>query len=136
MQRRIDEFLLSKVSENNEFIYFIPPGTDEFMDARHQNDEGRLNLWIPINAFQDGVKREDFMNAFFVDGMVKEKENATEYHITVMNGDLEKLLYGNHIITEVDGQVQIDSPIENNEQLYLKFQIEEALSRHLRASHQ
>ena len=62
---------------------------------------------------------------------VKEKDNKTEYHITVMNGELEKLLYGNHIILEINGQVQIDPPIENNEQLQLKLRIEEALIRHL-----
>ena len=29
---------------------------------------------------------------------VKEKETNTEYHITVMNGELERLLYGNHVL--------------------------------------
>jgi hypothetical protein len=29
---------------------------------------------------------------------IKEKETKIEYHITVMNGELERLLYGNHVL--------------------------------------
>ena len=62
---------------------------------------------------------------------VKEKSDKTEYHITVMNGELEKLLYGNHIINEVNGHLQIDSGLEVNEQGKLKRQIIDALIKHL-----
>ena len=37
---------------------------------------------------------------------VKVKEAKTEYYITVMNGDLEKMLFGHHIITEENGYLQ------------------------------
>ena len=45
-----------------------------------------------------------------------------------MNGDLEKLLYGNHFITEIKGCLQIEIS-ENNEQERLKSNIAEALSK-------
>ena len=62
---------------------------------------------------------------------VKEKNNKTEYHITVMNGDLERLLYGNHVVKELNGELEIENAAENNEQAILKKQIVEALSKHL-----
>jgi hypothetical protein len=62
---------------------------------------------------------------------VKEKENFTEYHITVMNGELEKLLYGNHILISINGEMQIDSSFKDDEQSKLKLQIARALGRYL-----
>jgi len=62
---------------------------------------------------------------------VKERNHKTEYHITVMNGDLERLLYGNHIISEINGELEIESIPQNTEQCKLKKQIAEALNRHL-----
>jgi hypothetical protein len=43
-----------------------------------------------------------------------------------MNGQLEKVLYGNHIIREKQGFLEIDNA-ENNEQCQLKLQITTAL---------
>lgn len=63
---------------------------------------------------------------------VKEKDNRTEYHITVMNGELEKVLYGNHVIFEINGQLQVEGPSENNKQLALKNQIAESLNQYLK----
>ncbi|MEJ7738780.1 MAG: hypothetical protein WKF97_15250 [Chitinophagaceae bacterium] len=63
---------------------------------------------------------------------VKEKDNRTEYHITVMNGELEKVLYGDHVILEINGQLQIESPSENNKQQALKHQIAESLIQYLK----
>jgi len=63
---------------------------------------------------------------------VKEKDNSTEYHITVMNGELEKLLYGNHVILEIKGELQIDTPSENDKQLVLKHQIAVSLNQYLK----
>lgn len=60
----------------------------------------------------------------------KIQDNITEYHITVMDGTLEKLLYGNHIIKEKNGFLQIEIS-ENNEQEKLKLKIGEALSEYL-----
>jgi len=34
---------------------------------------------------------------------VKGKETQIEYHITVMNGELERLLYGNHVLVPEAG---------------------------------
>ena len=61
---------------------------------------------------------------------VKEKENLKEYHITIMNGELESRLYGNHIVTEVDGLLTVGLP-ENRELARLKLQIAEELSKYL-----
>lgn len=36
---------------------------------------------------------------------LKELGIKKEYHITIMNGELEKLLYGNHVIVESNGQL-------------------------------
>ncbi len=61
---------------------------------------------------------------------VKEKEHHKEYHITVMNGELESRLYGNHIITEANGFLTVPLP-ENHELATLKLQIAEELSKYL-----
>lgn len=56
----------------------------------------------------------------------KAKEDFNEYTITVMNGELEKLLFGHHIIAEKDGYLQVDVS-GNDEQDKLKEQIVKAL---------
>lgn len=61
---------------------------------------------------------------------VKEKENCIEYQVTIMDGNLEKLLYGNHIIKEVNGQLEIDLP-DDNEQRELKSTIAQSLNAYL-----
>ncbi len=61
---------------------------------------------------------------------VKEKAGLTEYHITVMNGKLEKLLYGNHIITCEQGTFRYD--VSGNSLIdTLKGTITEALNKYL-----
>lgn len=60
--------------------------------------------------------------------MIKKKKGYKIYQITVMNGDLEKLLYGNHIIREINGCLQVEIS-ENNKQGMLKLKIAEALSK-------
>ena len=61
---------------------------------------------------------------------VKERENFNDYEITVMNGTLEKLLYGNHVIREKNGYLQLLTNT-NTEQGRLKIKIAEALSNFL-----
>lgn len=61
---------------------------------------------------------------------VKESNLGTDYQITVMNGNLEKLLYGNHIIKKRKGFLQIDAD-DTTEQDMLKVSISEALSKFL-----
>jgi hypothetical protein len=62
---------------------------------------------------------------------VKERNEKTEYHITVMNGDLERLLYGNHIVCEENGDLDPENLPETNDQWKLKKQIVQALNKHL-----
>jgi len=61
---------------------------------------------------------------------VKEKESRKEYHITIMNGELESRLFGNHIVSEVDGLLSVDLPVDR-ELARLKLQIAEELSKYL-----
>jgi len=58
---------------------------------------------------------------------IKKRIGYKAYQITVMNGDLEKLLFGNHVIQEINGCLQIEIS-ENNRQAMLKISIAEALS--------
>ena len=73
----------------------------------------------------------DFMEQFYYSLIrVKERENFNEYEITVMNGTLEKLLYGNHVIREKNGYLQVLTST-NTDQGKLKVKIAEALSTFL-----
>lgn len=62
---------------------------------------------------------------------VKEDGNKTEYHVTVMNGELEKLLYGNYVITGINGHIIADKPDATGDQHLLKSFIAKALSKYL-----
>ncbi|MEJ7912228.1 MAG: hypothetical protein WKF70_03670 [Chitinophagaceae bacterium] len=57
----------------------------------------------------------------------KPKPNGTEYRLTVMNGDLEKLLYGTNTLQEINGCLYFDVP-ETKEQKELKIKIVQSLS--------
>lgn len=61
----------------------------------------------------------------------KRKADHNEYYITVMNGILEKLLFGNHILKEINGVLQIDQIIPTDKQSQLKLAIADALNKHL-----
>jgi len=61
---------------------------------------------------------------------IKEKETKTEYHITVMNGELEKLLYGNHVLIPESGLFKSDL-LPNTEAGSLKCTIAEALNKQI-----
>lgn len=41
--------------------------------------------------------------------MVRQRGNRREYRITVMNGALEMLLYGHHMLKEEDGQLDFST---------------------------
>lgn len=56
----------------------------------------------------------------------KTKDSGNEYAVTVMNGELEKQLFGNHVILEKDGCLLLDNP-GGDEQHKLKEQITKAL---------
>lgn len=57
----------------------------------------------------------------------KEYKGDKLHHITVMNGDLERKLYGNHVIIEKDGVFQPAEEILNKEIAELKQSIIDAL---------
>lgn len=61
----------------------------------------------------------------------KKKINCIEYHITVMNGELEKLLYGNHIIKQVNGILQAECLSPDKKIVELKQRITNALQKYL-----
>jgi hypothetical protein len=61
----------------------------------------------------------------------KRKADHNEYYITVMNGKLEKLLFGNHILKEINGVLQIDHIIPSDEQSKLKLAIANELKKYL-----
>jgi hypothetical protein len=48
--------------------------------------------------------------------LLKEKP---EYHITVMNGALERQIYGHHILREFDGTFRAEQPVPENVQRIL-----------------
>ena len=59
---------------------------------------------------------------------IKVKEARTEYYITVMNGELEKMLYGNHVITEENGVLQLGQ-VPDTEAGRLKTKIAESIKK-------
>ncbi len=61
----------------------------------------------------------------------KIQSECNEYHITIMNGELEKMLFGNHIIREINGCLQIEMT-ENAQQESLKNVIATELGKLLR----
>jgi len=65
--------------------------------------------------------------------LIRTKEDAEErlHSITIMNGDLERLLYGNHIIREKDGCFQSVLPVANKQIGELKQAIINALCRYM-----
>lgn len=73
----------------------------------------------------------EFNDTFYY-SLIREKEKAagTDYEITVMNGNLEKLLYGNHVIRKRNGCLQM-AIAGNSEQELLKATICEALAKFL-----
>lgn len=58
----------------------------------------------------------------------KTYNDYTEYYITIMNGQLENLLHGNHIIKEINGSLQLEIS-ENKEQNIIKERIAKALGQ-------
>jgi hypothetical protein len=73
----------------------------------------------------------EFMEEFYYSLIrVKNKEGFNEYQITVMNGKLESILYGNHILKEEDGYLLLDDTSEDP-QGKLKLTIAEALGKFL-----
>ena len=68
------------------------------------------------------------------DAIIRVKQNASgrEFHITVLNWELERLLYGNQVISETEGVLQANLHLENEEQTALKLIIASSLGRKLK----
>lgn len=64
----------------------------------------------------------------------REDGEAKLHSVTVMNGDLERLLYGNHVIMEKEGCFQSAMPIVNRQIGELKQSIINALCSYMRAT--
>lgn len=62
---------------------------------------------------------------------IRQQSGAREFVITALDWQLERLLYGNHIIREVEGTLQADVLAENKEQTELKLIIAGRLSEYL-----
>ena len=63
---------------------------------------------------------------------IRQKPAGREFHITVLDWELERLLYGNHIIKEEDGSLQANLLPEKKIQTELKLTIAGALSQQLK----
>src|ERR1700732_2884717 len=63
---------------------------------------------------------------------VEQVTGGRDFHVTVLNWDLERLLYGNHIIKEVEGSLEANVVLENKEQTELKLIIASRLSNNLK----
>ena len=66
---------------------------------------------------------------------LKERASRREYHVTIMNGQLERLLYGSHIFVEVDHHLQIADDNYSQEVAALRSIIGDTLSTYLKQSH-
>ena len=62
---------------------------------------------------------------------IKNIHGLKEYHITIMNGELEELLHGNHVILEVQGKLMIQVESQKTDQGKLKLAVANALSNYL-----
>ena len=62
---------------------------------------------------------------------LKRIQGCTEFHVTVMNGDLERALYGNHIYKYENGVLQAHSQIEDRQLAELQEQIGWAIMDYL-----
>ena len=65
--------------------------------------------------------------------LVRTKEDGDKrlHSVTIMNGDLERLLYGHHVIVEKDGCFQSALPVLNRQISELKETIINALCRYV-----
>jgi hypothetical protein len=62
---------------------------------------------------------------------MQQKSAGREFAVTSLDGDLETLLDGNHIIREIGGELEADVLVEKREQTELKLIIASRLSEYL-----
>jgi hypothetical protein len=63
----------------------------------------------------------------------KKLNNSFEYHVTIMDGELEKMLYGNHIIRQVNGTLLDECDSADKKVVDLKRTVTKALQKHIAA---
>ncbi len=62
---------------------------------------------------------------------IRENGNKTEYHVTIINEEMENRLFGTQIIASVNGQIILDMPDSPDEKQILKHHIANALTKYL-----
>lgn len=62
---------------------------------------------------------------------IKPGKTGREYHVTILDWQLERLLYGNEVISETNGAIEANVCPENAEQSELKITIATRLAKHL-----
>ena len=74
----------------------------------------------------------DFLEDFYYSLIkVNEKDDHTEYQVTVMNGKLEKMFYAGHIFNQINGYLQVDLQGDKEHEKFI-LRIAEALSDFLK----
>lgn|SRR5690606_18304316 len=74
----------------------------------------------------------EFEGAKYYSLVRKKKLNSNiEYHVTIMDGKLEKMLYGNHIFRQVNNMLVSDKVSTDKKVGELKSTVIKALQRHL-----
>ncbi|HTI10537.1 MAG TPA: hypothetical protein VL832_18340 [Puia sp.] len=63
---------------------------------------------------------------------IRQKPGGREFFITILDWELERLLYGNQVIKEADGSLQANVLLENKDQTELKLTIAGQLSKHMK----
>jgi hypothetical protein len=64
--------------------------------------------------------------------VVKQKDNFKKYRITIMNGELEVLLFGHHFFSEEDGKLDLSTTGLSDEIAELKTIIASTFLREIR----
>jgi hypothetical protein len=80
---------------------------------------------VPIISIEFEYRQKNY----FALVRIKDKNDTTEYHVTIMNGALEQKLYGHHIFIEEDGEFII-GPVPDKEAGQLRLAVGMALCRH------
>lgn len=67
---------------------------------------------------------------------IKQVPDGQEFHVTVMNGDLERALYGHHIFVLENGVLQASSIAEDQDLCLLQEKLAWEILNHVSQQHQ
>ena len=73
-----------------------------------------------------------FQKVYYTWIRVIEKPNRTEYHVTILDFELDRLLYGNNVFVENDGFL-VPELYEDEAQGNLRLEITQALNDYLKS---